>query len=74
VPIVKPAQIQHKYNTKAARIHKTNTKQTKRKQYCRKRNIKVLEQNPYTVMMMMMMTMMMMMIIIIIIKDIFDRQ
>jgi hypothetical protein len=52
VPIIKPAQ-KHKYNTKAAQIHKTNTKQTnkqtnKRKQYYRKRYIKVLGQNPYT--------------------------
>jgi hypothetical protein len=49
VSIIKPAQ-KHKYNTKTAQIHKTNIKQTKnkRKQYYRKRYIKVLGQNPYT--------------------------
>jgi hypothetical protein len=48
VPIIKPAQ-KHKYNTKTVQIHKTNNKETnKRKQYYRKRYIKVLRQNPYT--------------------------
>jgi hypothetical protein len=43
------ASIKYKYNTKIAQIHKANTKQTnkqtnKRKQYYRKRYIKVLGQ------------------------------
>jgi hypothetical protein len=51
VRIIKKGQ-KHKYNTKIAQIHKTNIKQTnkqtnKRKQYYRKRYIKVMGQTPY---------------------------
>jgi hypothetical protein len=59
VPVIKPAR-KHKYNTKQHRytkqtLNKPSNKQTtrqtdtnKRKQYYRRRYIKVLGQNPYT--------------------------